>query len=52
MTPGMEPGSTSDQAGDTGFNDGEFTQEQLQWIFQRGLWYSPGYGWGKITEDY
>ncbi|KAI7775845.1 hypothetical protein LA080_006177 [Diaporthe eres] len=52
MTPGMEPESTSDQAGDTGFNDGEFTQEQLQWIFQRGLWYSPGYGWEKITEDY
>lgn len=52
MIPGMEAGSTSDQAGDTGSSNGEFTQEQLQWIFQRGLWYSPGYGWGKITEDY
>lgn len=60
MTPGMGRGPGPDHGGDSGFNNeyqhasptARFTQQQLDWILQRGLWYSEGYGWGKIAREY
>lgn len=60
MTPGMDRGSGPYQGGYSGSNDqyqhrsacGSFSKDELGWILEQGLYCSPRYGWGKITQEY